>query len=60
MKIINHDTYKPNPRCWFALFPVKTDDGWIWLRFVNKFVDERPEQYQGLLPTVWYKKIKQN
>jgi hypothetical protein len=36
---------------WFALFPVRTiNKGWVWLKFVEKMTDERPEVYLGLLP----------
>lgn len=43
---------------WFAWFPVKTDNGWVWLRYVKRTVDECPEVYLGLLPERSYAMIK--
>jgi hypothetical protein len=49
--------YTPKRTRWFALFPVKTNNGWKWLKTVYKLEDDRPERYLGLLPTVWYEEI---
>ena len=45
---------KPKPH--FAWIPVKTTntDRWLWLTWVYKVVDDRPEKYQGLLPVTYY------
>ena len=37
---------------WFAWFPVKTNDGWSWFRYVGREVD------MCLLPIKTYKKLK--
>lgn len=47
---------------WFAWYPVETDDGWVWLSFVECFVDHfgtRTNEYFGI-PEIeyYYKKIK--
>lgn len=43
---------------WFAWRPVRTtNQGWVWFRYVNRTIDERPEVYQGLLPEYSYEKI---
>jgi len=42
---------------WFAWKPVKTNTGWVWLKTVNRTIDERPEVYLGLLPEYSYTKI---
>ncbi len=40
---------------WFAWKPVKTECGkWVWLKTINRTVDERDEVYLGLLPTYHY------
>ena len=40
---------------WFAWYPVKTKYwGWVWLKYVWRTVDDRPEFYQGLLPEITY------
>lgn len=43
---------------WFAWFPVRTDDGWVWLKYVGRKIDECPEVYLGLLPVTTYEKLK--
>ena len=39
---------------WYAWHPVRTDKGWVWLKYVTKIVDERPLVYCGLLETTEY------
>ena len=40
---------------WFAWRPVKTTEGkWVWMKTVNRTIDERPEFYLGLLPQYYY------
>ena len=40
---------------WFAWKPVRTENnGWVWFKYVNRIIDERPEVYQGLLPIKTY------
>lgn len=40
---------------WFAWYPVNTDNaGWIWLKTVDRKIDERDEYYLGLLPKYSY------
>jgi len=40
---------------WFAWRPVKTiNKGWVWLKFVNRIIDERPLIYCGLLSEYSY------
>ena len=44
---------------WFAWRPVRTkNSGWVWLRWVTRVVDQRPEHYLGLLPEYTYFYIK--
>lgn len=41
---------------WYAWRPVKTIDcGWVWLKNVNRCIDDRPEVYLGLLPITSYR-----
>jgi len=43
---------------WFAWYPVRTTSGnWVWWNYVTRTVDERPVQYQGLLPEITYEEI---
>lgn len=43
---------------WFAWRPVRLDTGkWVWLKMVERTVDERPLVYQGLLETYSYKSL---
>jgi hypothetical protein len=40
---------------WFAWRPVRTTNlGWVWLRYVERKTDDRPEVYLGLMPSVSY------
>lgn len=41
----------------FAFMPVKTDNGWQWLKYVEKTIDEKPVYYLGLLPEISYKSL---
>ena len=40
---------------WFAWKPVKTTNaGWVWLKTVNRTIDECPVVYLGLAPEYSY------
>lgn len=56
----NKKSYKDyiNTDRWFAWFPVKTDEGWVWWNYVERTIDDCPVQYLGLETITTYKKIK--
>jgi hypothetical protein len=56
---IDHLNYKGVTSKWFAIIPVRLEEGgWVWMKWVEKEVDDRPVEYLGLLPDITYINIK--
>ena len=39
---------------WFAWKPVKTEEGWVWLIWIYRIIDDRPLVYLGLMEEYHY------
>lgn len=51
--IMKHTDYVKTD-IWYAWYPVRTNEGWVWLQHVKRTIDERPLVYQGLLEITTY------